>query len=241
MARCWPSEPPVWDAGSPLCSQNAIRIDEGRKSFPSGACSMPPPLSRCSTKCGQGHTCWSEDFYAAHRIGHSDHASAKGQASCCGPCRIQTCLSPVPAVSGVVWSLKSLVFRTGHSSWTTSGLGYLSFWLAGKLRCFDGQGHPWRLVVSFTPSLLALWIGLTRLQVSIKYADAMLYTHITGGSVLTLQLCLGLMCSWHHRAGLLASLGRCLGGVHLRREYGVRILQVRPSAAACTCAAVAFQ
>ena len=55
---------------------------------------------------------------------------------------------------------------TGHTSWTTSGMAYLSFWAAGKLRCFNGGGHPWRLVVSGAPTGLAAWVGFTRLQAS---------------------------------------------------------------------------
>ena len=54
----------------------------------------------------------------------------------------------------------------GHTSWSTSGLAYLSLWLAGKLRCFDGHGHPWKAIVSVMPTGLAVWIGITRLQVS---------------------------------------------------------------------------
>ena len=54
----------------------------------------------------------------------------------------------------------------GHTSWTTSGMAYLSFWAAGKLRCFNGGGHPWRLVVSGAPTGLAAWVGFTRLQAS---------------------------------------------------------------------------
>ena len=44
-------------------------------------------------------------------------------------------------------------------------MGYLSFWLAGKLHCFDGQGHAWALLVSAGPACIALWIGITRLEV----------------------------------------------------------------------------
>lgn len=54
---------------------------------------------------------------------------------------------------------------TGHTSWTTSGLAYLSLFLAGKLRCFDGGGHPWKAIVSIIPTGVAVWIGITRLQV----------------------------------------------------------------------------
>lgn len=53
----------------------------------------------------------------------------------------------------------------GHTSWTTSGLAYLSLFLAGKFRCFDGSGHPWKAIVSVIPTGVAVWIGITRLQV----------------------------------------------------------------------------
>lgn len=55
-------------------------------------------------------------------------------------------------------------FVSGHASWTASGLGYLSFWLAFKLRVYDGSGHPWRFVVAFTPLWMSVWIGITRYQ-----------------------------------------------------------------------------
>ena len=60
------------------------------------------------------------------------------------------------------------------TSWSTSGLAYLSLWLAGKLRCFDGLGHPWKVIVSVMPTGLAVWIGITRLQVScISFASGL--------------------------------------------------------------------
>ena len=55
---------------------------------------------------------------------------------------------------------------SGHTSWSTSGMAYLSFWLAGHLRCVDGTGHPARLVASLMPLAVSIWIGITRLQVS---------------------------------------------------------------------------
>lgn len=41
----------------------------------------------------------------------------------------------------------------GHTSWSTSGLGYTTFWLLGKLRCFDGQAQPTRFIVAVIPLL----------------------------------------------------------------------------------------
>ncbi len=84
----------------------------------------------------------------------------------------------------------------GHTSWSTSGLAYLSLWLAGKLRCFDGHGHPWKAIVSVMPTGLAVWIGITRLQVSWSaFVCVLLFTVVAGemlGRVLkgcTLQSC----------------------------------------------------
>ena len=53
----------------------------------------------------------------------------------------------------------------GHTSWSTSGLGFLTLWLLGKLRVYDGAAHPARLVAACVPICLAGWIGITRLQV----------------------------------------------------------------------------
>lgn len=58
-----------------------------------------------------------------------------------------------------------MVLCAGHTSWSTSGLGYLTFWLAGKLRIYDGSGHSWRLPASMVPLGGAVWIGITRLEV----------------------------------------------------------------------------
>ena len=55
-------------------------------------------------------------------------------------------------------------FPSGHTAWSTSGLGYLTFWLLGKLRCFDGAAQPGRFIAAMLPVCGALYIGLTRLQ-----------------------------------------------------------------------------
>ena len=54
--------------------------------------------------------------------------------------------------------------RPGHTSWSTSGLGYLTFWLMGHLRAFDGSAQPQRFIASLVPLLGAVWIGLSRIQ-----------------------------------------------------------------------------
>lgn len=61
-------------------------------------------------------------------------------------------------------------FPSGHTAWSTAGLGWLSFWLMGKLECFKPPtppamgDSPLRLVISFLPFSLAIWIGTSRLQ-----------------------------------------------------------------------------
>ena len=57
-------------------------------------------------------------------------------------------------------------FPSGHTAWSTAGLGYLSFWLMGKLQCFSGGGGgaPLQLVVALLPLTGAVWIGASRLQ-----------------------------------------------------------------------------
>ena len=67
----------------------------------------------------------------------------------------------------------------GHTSWSTSGLGYLSLWLAGKLRAFDGSGgRPWRLIASTVPTALAVYIGLTRIEVRRQQGHDAMRQHV---------------------------------------------------------------
>ncbi|KAL4444853.1 hypothetical protein ABPG77_003903, partial [Micractinium sp. CCAP 211/92] len=52
-----------------------------------------------------------------------------------------------------------------HTSWSTSGLGFLTFWLLGKLRVFaDGSAAPERFALAMAPLLGAAWIGMSRIQ-----------------------------------------------------------------------------
>lgn len=44
-------------------------------------------------------------------------------------------------------------------------MGFLTLWLVGKLRCFDGSMHPSRFVLALLPLGFAVWVGITRLQV----------------------------------------------------------------------------
>ena len=59
-------------------------------------------------------------------------------------------------------------------------MAYLSFWLVGFLRCFDGSGHPFRLLTALSPLAVSVWIGITRLQVSNQDTQACVETPLPG-------------------------------------------------------------
>ncbi|RIA83807.1 phosphatidic acid phosphatase type 2/haloperoxidase [Glomus cerebriforme] len=55
-------------------------------------------------------------------------------------------------------------FLSGHTSNSFAGLGFLSFYLAGKLHIFDQRGHTYKGFVVVAPLILAIFIGISRIQ-----------------------------------------------------------------------------
>ena len=55
---------------------------------------------------------------------------------------------------------------SGHASVSSSGLCYLTFWAAGKLRVFSPElaGHPARLVAAGLPLCLAVFVAVSRVS-----------------------------------------------------------------------------
>ncbi|KAL3512215.1 hypothetical protein ACH5RR_024932 [Cinchona calisaya] len=55
-------------------------------------------------------------------------------------------------------------FPSGHTSWSFAGLGFLSWYLCGKIKAFDQNGHVSKLCLVFLPYLFAALIGISRVD-----------------------------------------------------------------------------
>lgn len=53
-------------------------------------------------------------------------------------------------------------FPSGHSSLSFAGLGFLAFYLAGKLHLFDKRGHTGKAWLSFSPFAAAALVAISR-------------------------------------------------------------------------------
>ncbi|KAG9102657.1 hypothetical protein FRC06_001531 [Ceratobasidium sp. 370] len=53
-------------------------------------------------------------------------------------------------------------FFSGHSSLSFAGLGFLSFYLAGKMHLFDERGHTGKAWIALTPLTGALMVAISR-------------------------------------------------------------------------------
>ncbi|XP_076935622.1 lipid phosphate phosphatase 2-like [Bidens hawaiensis] len=76
-----------------------------------------------------------------------------------------------PVTSRVMCTgLKSVIkeghksFPSGHTSWSFAGLGFLSWYMAGKIRVFDQRGHVAKLCIVVLPLLIAALIGVSRVD-----------------------------------------------------------------------------
>ncbi|KAK3138091.1 hypothetical protein QOZ80_5AG0364390 [Eleusine coracana subsp. coracana] len=55
-------------------------------------------------------------------------------------------------------------FPSGHTSWSFAGLGFLSWYLAGKIKAFDRGGHIAKLCIIILPLLLAAMVAVSRVD-----------------------------------------------------------------------------
>ncbi|XP_052148367.1 lipid phosphate phosphatase 2-like [Oryza glaberrima] len=55
-------------------------------------------------------------------------------------------------------------FPSGHTSWSFAGLGFLSWYLAGKIKVFDRRGHVAKLCIIILPLLLAALVAVSRVD-----------------------------------------------------------------------------
>ncbi|KAL5221491.1 hypothetical protein ABZP36_026204 [Zizania latifolia] len=55
-------------------------------------------------------------------------------------------------------------FPSGHTSWCFAGMGFLSWYLAGKITAFDRRGHVAKLCIVLLPLLLAAMVAISRID-----------------------------------------------------------------------------
>ncbi|KAF7827753.1 lipid phosphate phosphatase 2-like [Senna tora] len=55
-------------------------------------------------------------------------------------------------------------FPSGHTSGCFAGLGFLAWYLSGKIRAFDRRGHIAKLCIVFLPILIAALVGVSRVD-----------------------------------------------------------------------------
>ncbi|RLN27584.1 hypothetical protein C2845_PM05G30430 [Panicum miliaceum] len=55
-------------------------------------------------------------------------------------------------------------FPSGHSSWSFAGLGFLSWYLAGKIKAFNRRGHVAKNCIVLLPLLLAAMVAFSRVS-----------------------------------------------------------------------------
>jgi diacylglycerol diphosphate phosphatase/phosphatidate phosphatase len=96
------------------------------------------------------------------------------------PDLINRCLPAEGAADAPVWGLSNYTictstnqlvlddgfksFPSGHSSLSFAGLGFLTFYLAGKMHLWDRYGHRNRAWFALSPLLLAAMVAITRTQ-----------------------------------------------------------------------------
>ncbi|CAL9031630.1 unnamed protein product, partial [Prunus brigantina] len=55
-------------------------------------------------------------------------------------------------------------FPSGHTSISFAGLGFLAWYLSGKIKVFDRRGHSAKLCIAFLPLLCAALVGISRVD-----------------------------------------------------------------------------
>jgi PAP2 superfamily len=86
-------------------------------------------------------------------------------------------------------------FPSGHSSFSFATLGFLSFYLMGKLKVFsdDGRGKSYNLLICFLPLITAMLIGML-------FKFKLIFMH---------SVCVFLLCSDITHMRLSSLEGRC--------------------------------
>lgn len=57
-----------------------------------------------------------------------------------------------------------LISNGDYSAGSFAGLGFLSLYLSGKIKAFDGRGHVAKLCIVLLPLLVASLVGVSRVS-----------------------------------------------------------------------------
>ncbi|XP_047944198.1 lipid phosphate phosphatase 2-like [Salvia hispanica] len=55
-------------------------------------------------------------------------------------------------------------FPSGHSAWSFAGLGFLAWYLSGKIKVFDKRGHAAKICIVLIPYLFAALVAISRVD-----------------------------------------------------------------------------
>lgn len=90
-------------------------------------------------------------------------------------------------------------FPSGHSSWSFAGLLFLSYYLAGKLQCFSAPPPKslFNFVVALCPSLMALFIALSRYCDYWHHYQDVVFGSLIGAIIATISYFYYYPSLWH--------------------------------------------
>ncbi|KAK9107064.1 hypothetical protein Syun_023075 [Stephania yunnanensis] len=84
-------------------------------------------------------------------------------------------------------------FPSGHTSWSFAGLGFLSLYLAGKIKPFDRKGNVIKLCITVLPLIVASLVGISVVDDHYHH-----WRDVFGGALIgTLNACWGPWAYFH--------------------------------------------
>lgn len=64
-----------------------------------------------------------------------------------------------------------------------SGMMLITLFLIGKLKCFNGNGQLWKLIISCIPLMFGFYVGITRIQDNRHHPTDVIAGYLIGSGV----------------------------------------------------------